>query len=75
MLNITTNKGITERLVRINDISVLDPLILGIQCLEEERLHSEYAACKILKAERMLDARLRMLIGALYLEAGESAAV
>ena len=39
------------------------------------RASTEYAACEILKAERVLNARLRMLIGMLYLEAGESAVV
>ena len=39
------------------------------------RLHSEYTAYEILEAERMLNARLRMLIGELYPEAGESAVV
>ena len=29
---------------------------------------TEYAACEILKAERVLNVRLRMLIGALYLK-------
>ena len=36
--------------------------------LKVERTCTEYAACKILKAERVLNARLRMLIGMLYLK-------
>ena len=35
----------------------------------------ECAACGILKAERVLDARLEKLIGALYLKLGRSAVV
>ena len=36
--------------------------------LWEECTCAEYAACKILKAERVLNVRLRMLIGMLYLK-------
>ena len=36
--------------------------------LWEECTCTEYAACKILKAERVLNVRLRMLIGTLYLK-------
>ena len=41
----------------------------------EERPRSECTAYEILEAERVLNARLRMLIGVLYPEAGESAVV
>ena len=44
----------------------LDPLILRIPVLWEEYTCAEYAVCEILKAERVLKVRLRMLIGALY---------
>ena len=74
MLNITTNKGNMERLERINEISV-GSFDLGNPMPEEEHSCSEYAACKILKAERMLDVRQRMLIGMQYLKAGESVAI
>ena len=43
-------------------------MILGVPVLWEEHTHAEYAACEILKAERVLKARLRMLIGMLYLK-------
>ena len=44
----------------------MDPLILKVPVLWEECTCTEYAACEILKAERVLNARLRMLIGVLY---------
>ena len=65
-----------RRLVKIHEISTLDPLILrGSNVYGRECPCSEYTAYKILEAERVLNARLRMLIGMLCPEAGESVAV
>ena len=46
-----------------------------IQVLKEEHVCTECSACEILKAERLLSTRLRILIGALEQKLEECVAV
>ena len=56
--------------VQVSEILVIKGLDLWIMRLFNEHVRAECRACEILKAERLLNARLRKLIGMLYLKLG-----